>query len=121
MPDKKNRRPGTPTSSLEGLSAFSHRDWALPLAEIARRSGMPKSTAHRVLAMLFEHWQIPLDQWTAICTGAGHKNWPILGCGSTQPSPMLARMKEVVLPAEAERSEGMAFAACVATILGNVR
>jgi hypothetical protein len=30
---------------------------------------------------------------------------------------MLVRMKEVVLPAGAERSEGLAFAACVATIL----
>jgi hypothetical protein len=54
----------------EGLGAFCHRDWVLSLAEIARRSGMPKSTAHRVLAMLLEHWQIPLDQWTTICAGA---------------------------------------------------
>jgi DNA-binding IclR family transcriptional regulator len=36
------------------LGAFSHRDRVLSLAEIARRSALPKSTAHRVLAMLLE-------------------------------------------------------------------
>ena len=70
MPDKKNPTVRDTHLTLEGLGAFSHRDWVLSLAEIARRSGMPKSTAHRVLAMLLEHWQIPLDQWTTICAGA---------------------------------------------------
>jgi DNA-binding IclR family transcriptional regulator len=36
------------------LAAFSHQDRVLTLAEIARRSGLPKSTAHRVLAILAE-------------------------------------------------------------------
>ena len=36
------------------LAAFSREDRVLTLAEIARRSGLPKSTAHRVLAMLAE-------------------------------------------------------------------
>ncbi|MES9537679.1 IclR family transcriptional regulator C-terminal domain-containing protein [Actinomadura sp. NPDC000600] len=36
------------------LGAFSHRNRVLTLAQIARCSGLPKSTAHRVLAMLVE-------------------------------------------------------------------
>jgi DNA-binding IclR family transcriptional regulator len=36
------------------LAVFSRQDRVLTLAEIARRSGLPKSTAHRVLAMLAE-------------------------------------------------------------------
>lgn len=36
------------------LGAFSHRRRVLTLAEVARYSGLPKSTAHRVLTMLVE-------------------------------------------------------------------
>jgi DNA-binding IclR family transcriptional regulator len=50
-------QPGAPSilwKAFDVLGAFSHRDRVLSLAEIARRSGLPKSTAHRVLAMLLE-------------------------------------------------------------------
>jgi DNA-binding IclR family transcriptional regulator len=50
-------QPGAPSILWEAFSvlgAFSHRDRVLSLAEIARRSALPKSTAHRVLAMLLE-------------------------------------------------------------------
>ena len=40
--------------AFDVLGAFSHRDRVLSLAEISRRGGLPKSTAHRVLAMLLE-------------------------------------------------------------------
>lgn len=50
-------QPGAPSilwKAFDVLGAFSHRDRVLSLAEIARRSGLPKSTAHRTLAMLLE-------------------------------------------------------------------
>jgi DNA-binding IclR family transcriptional regulator len=40
--------------AFDVLGAFSHRRRVLTLAEIARYSGLPKSTVHRVLAMLVE-------------------------------------------------------------------
>lgn len=40
--------------AFDVLGAFSHRNRVLSLAEIARRCGLPKSTAHRVLSMLLE-------------------------------------------------------------------
>ena len=33
MPDKKNRRPGTPTSPCWDVARVCHRDWVLSLAE----------------------------------------------------------------------------------------
>ncbi len=42
------------------LGAFSHRRRVLTLAEISRSSRLPKSTAHRVLAMLTE--VVPVEQ-----------------------------------------------------------
>lgn len=49
--------PSAPTPSIlrkafAVLDAFDQGNRRLPLAEIARRSGLPKSTIHRVLAML---------------------------------------------------------------------
>jgi DNA-binding IclR family transcriptional regulator len=40
--------------AFDVLGAFSHRRRVLTLSEIARYSGLPKSTAHRVLFMLIE-------------------------------------------------------------------
>jgi DNA-binding IclR family transcriptional regulator len=40
--------------AFDVLGAFSHRRRVLTLAEIARHSKLPRSTAHRVLAMLVE-------------------------------------------------------------------
>jgi DNA-binding IclR family transcriptional regulator len=40
--------------AFDVLGAFSHRRRVLTLAEIAHHSALPKSTAHRVLAMLVE-------------------------------------------------------------------
>ena len=46
--------PSVLWKAFDVLGAFSHRRRVLTLAEIARHSGLPKSTAHRVLAMLVE-------------------------------------------------------------------
>jgi DNA-binding IclR family transcriptional regulator len=40
--------------AFDVLGAFSHRRRVLTLSEISRHSGLPKSTAHRVLTMLIE-------------------------------------------------------------------
>ncbi|HSZ39891.1 MAG TPA: IclR family transcriptional regulator [Trebonia sp.] len=40
--------------AFDVLGAFSHQHRVLTLAEVAHHSGLPKSTAHRVLAMLVE-------------------------------------------------------------------
>ncbi|WP_174548805.1 IclR family transcriptional regulator [Actinomadura formosensis] len=48
---------GTPSvlwKAFAVLGAFSHRNRVLTLAQIVRYSGLPKSTAHRVLAMLVD-------------------------------------------------------------------
>jgi DNA-binding IclR family transcriptional regulator len=44
--------PSVLLKAFDVLSAFSHRRRVLTLAEIARHSGVPKSTVRRVLAML---------------------------------------------------------------------
>lgn len=49
-----DRAPSVLWKAFDVLGAFSHRRRVLTLAEIARYSGLPKSTAHRVLAMLTE-------------------------------------------------------------------
>jgi DNA-binding IclR family transcriptional regulator len=54
MTDFPVAAPSVLWKAFDVLGAFSHRDRVLSLAEIARRSGLPKSTAHRVLAMLLE-------------------------------------------------------------------
>jgi DNA-binding IclR family transcriptional regulator len=54
MPEQPAAAPSVLWKAFDVLGAFSHRDRLLPLAEIARRSALPKSTAHRVLAMLLE-------------------------------------------------------------------
>jgi DNA-binding IclR family transcriptional regulator len=54
MTDQPVAAPSVLWKAFDVLGAFSHRDRVLSLAEIARRSGLPKSTAHRVLAMLLE-------------------------------------------------------------------
>ncbi|MGH3171282.1 MAG: IclR family transcriptional regulator [Trebonia sp.] len=46
--------PSVLWKAFDVLGAFSHKRRVLTLAEIARDSGLPKSTAHRVLAMLVE-------------------------------------------------------------------
>lgn len=46
--------PSVLWKAFDVLGAFSHRRRVLTLGEIARYSGLPKSTAHRVLAMLVE-------------------------------------------------------------------
>jgi DNA-binding IclR family transcriptional regulator len=46
--------PSVLWKAFDVLGAFSHRRRVLTLAEISRSSGLPKSTAHRVLAMLTE-------------------------------------------------------------------
>lgn len=43
--------------SLTLLTAFRSTDTVVPLAELSRRTGIPKSTAHRLLAELTD-WQI---------------------------------------------------------------
>lgn len=48
------KAPSVLWKAFDVLGAFSHRRRVLSLAEIARYSGLPKSTAHRVLAMLVE-------------------------------------------------------------------
>lgn len=48
------KAPSVLWKAFDVLGAFSHRRRVLSLAEIARHSGLPKSTAHRVLAMLVE-------------------------------------------------------------------
>lgn len=48
------KAPSVLWKAFDVLGAFSHRRRVLTLAEIARYSGLPKSTAHRVLAMLTE-------------------------------------------------------------------
>ena len=48
------KAPSVLWKAFDVLGAFSHRRRVLTLAEIARYSGLPKSTAHRVLAMLIE-------------------------------------------------------------------
>jgi DNA-binding IclR family transcriptional regulator len=54
MTDQPGAAPSVLWKAFDVLGAFSHRDRVLSLAEIARRSALPKSTAHRVLAMLLE-------------------------------------------------------------------
>jgi DNA-binding IclR family transcriptional regulator len=54
MTDQPGAAPSVLWKAFDVLGAFSHRDRVLSLAEIARRSGLAKSTAHRVLAMLAE-------------------------------------------------------------------
>jgi DNA-binding IclR family transcriptional regulator len=46
--------PSVLWKAFDVLGAFSHQRRMLTLAEVARHSGLPKSTAHRVLAMLAE-------------------------------------------------------------------
>jgi DNA-binding IclR family transcriptional regulator len=46
--------PSVLWKAFDVLGSFSHRRRVLTLADIARYSGLPKSTAHRVLAMLVE-------------------------------------------------------------------
>lgn len=48
------RAPSVLWKAFDVLGAFNHRRRVLTLAEVARYSGLPKSTAHRVLAMLIE-------------------------------------------------------------------
>ena len=60
MTDQPGAAPSVLWKAFDVLAAFSHRDRVLPLAEIARRSGLPKSTAHRVLAMLTETGAVEL-------------------------------------------------------------
>ena len=48
------KAPSVLWKAFDVLGAFSHRRRVLTLAEVARHSGLPKSTAHRVLAMLVE-------------------------------------------------------------------
>lgn len=48
------KAPSVLWKAFDVLDAFSHRRRVLTLAGIARHSGLPKSTAHRVLAMLTE-------------------------------------------------------------------
>ena len=54
MSDQAGAAPSVLWKAFDALGAFSHRDRVLSLAEITRRGGLPKSTAHRVLAMLLE-------------------------------------------------------------------
>jgi DNA-binding IclR family transcriptional regulator len=54
MTEQPGAAPSVLWKAFDVLGSFSHRDRVLTLAEIARRSGLPKSTAHRVLAMLAE-------------------------------------------------------------------
>jgi DNA-binding IclR family transcriptional regulator len=51
---KGDAAPSVLWKAFDVLGAFSHRSRVLTLAAIAARSGLPKSTAHRVLAMLVE-------------------------------------------------------------------
>ena len=44
--------PSVLWKAFDVLSAFNHKERVLTLARIARQSGLPKSTVHRVLAML---------------------------------------------------------------------
>jgi DNA-binding IclR family transcriptional regulator len=46
--------PSVLWKAFDVLSAFSHRNRVLTLAQVVRYSGLPKSTAHRVLSMLVE-------------------------------------------------------------------
>jgi DNA-binding IclR family transcriptional regulator len=48
------KAPSVLWKAFDVLGAFSHRRRVLTLAEVARYSGLPKSTVHRVLAMLIE-------------------------------------------------------------------
>jgi DNA-binding IclR family transcriptional regulator len=48
------KAPSVLWKAFDVLGAFSHRRRVLTLAEISRSSGLPKSTVHRVLAMLTE-------------------------------------------------------------------
>lgn len=54
QPAGEAKAPSVLWKAFDVLGAFSHRRRVLGLAEIARYSGLPKSTAHRVLAMLVE-------------------------------------------------------------------
>lgn len=53
--DQPGSAPSVLWKAFDVMSAFSHEDRVLSLAEIARRTGLAKSTAHRVLAMLVEN------------------------------------------------------------------
>jgi DNA-binding IclR family transcriptional regulator len=48
------KAPSVLWKAFDVLGAFSHRRRVLTLAEISRYSGLPRSTVHRVLAMLIE-------------------------------------------------------------------
>src|SRR5512144_434397 len=57
--DRPPSGAGTPAPSVlwkafDVLSAFNHSHRLLTLAQIVRHSGLPKSTVHRVLAMLVD-------------------------------------------------------------------
>lgn len=54
QPADDPKAPSVLWKAFDVLGAFSHRRRVLTLAEIARYSGLPKSTVHRVLAMLVE-------------------------------------------------------------------
>lgn len=62
MTDQPDAAPSVLWKAFDVLGAFSHRDRVLTLAEIARRSGLPKSTAHRVLAMLLATGAVELAE-----------------------------------------------------------
>jgi DNA-binding IclR family transcriptional regulator len=53
-PSPRGTAPSVLWKAFDVLGAFSHRRRVLTLSEISRYSGLPKSTAHRVLFMLIE-------------------------------------------------------------------
>lgn len=54
QPAGGSKAPSVLWKAFDVLGAFSHRRRVLSLSDISRYSGLPKSTAHRVLAMLVE-------------------------------------------------------------------
>ena len=54
QPVSGSAAPSVLWKAFEVLGAFNHRHRVLTLAQVARATGLPKSTTHRVLAMLTE-------------------------------------------------------------------
>jgi DNA-binding IclR family transcriptional regulator len=69
MTDQPGAAPSVLWKAFDVLGAFTHQDRILSLAEIARRSGLPKSTAHRVLAMLLETGAVEQAEGGGYCLG----------------------------------------------------
>lgn len=89
--NSRERGRSVTSRALSILSAFDMEHPRLSLSEIARRTGMPIGTAHRLVLELTE-WRA-LDRDDDGCYGIGQRLWEI-----GLLSPLAGRLREVALP-----------------------